>query len=92
MLPSATSLAWSALAGSVGSGGGGCEVARILADHAPIILLAGAQPAFGEGEAASGQRQPGVGLGDVGAGQVADLEAVARGLQIGLQDAAPDSG
>ena len=87
LLASATSSAWSGLAGSGGRAGGGARSPGQLADHPPVILLAGLQPPFGEGEAAARQREPGVGLGDVGAGQVADLEAVAGRLQIGAEDA-----
>jgi hypothetical protein len=61
------------------------EIVRQLADDAAEAFLAGAQPALRGGERALRQRQPRFGLGDVGTGQVAHLEPVARRLQIGLQ-------
>src|SRR5207244_7134628 len=56
-----------------------------LADDAAVILLAALEPALGPREVAAREREPRFGLGDVGAGEVADLELVAGRLEIGLE-------
>src|SRR3546814_12672074 len=50
------------------------------------LFRSGDQIGFGGAQIALRQREPCLGLGDVGARQVADLEPVARRLQIGAQD------
>ena len=85
MLASAISTAWSAVPGSGGSGGGGCRspgTSPITAVN--FSSLASSRPSA-SGERAARKRQPRLGLGDVGAGEVADLEPVAGRLEIGLE-------
>ena len=62
------------------------QIDRRLADEADIAFAAGDQIGLGGAQIALRQREPCLGLGDVGARQVADLEPVARRLQIGAQD------
>ena len=57
-----------------------------MADHAPIIFLARRQSPARGFERAAGQRLTRLGLGDIGAGDIADLEAVARCLEVGAEN------
>ena len=63
------------------------EILGKLADDAQVILAARLQLRLGALQLAARLRQPRVGLGDVGAGEIADLEAIARGLCVRLQHA-----
>jgi hypothetical protein len=73
------------VAGSRGSVGGGSRSSGSspMMRRKPSSLLR-SRP-LRRRERALRQRQPRLGLGDVGAGEVAHLEPVARRLQIGLQ-------
>ncbi len=63
------------------------QIDRRLPDEADIALAAGDQIGFGGAQIALGQREPRFGLRDVGARQIADLEPVARRLQVDAQRA-----
>ena len=66
---------------------GALQVARHEGRDTAVIFLAGLQPALRIGKQAAGESKTRFRLGNVGAGQVADLEAVAGGLQVGFEDA-----
>ena len=57
-----------------------------MADHLAVGRLARRQPALGFGELRTPELEARFGLGDVGSGEVADLEAVAGRLEVGLED------
>ena len=57
-----------------------------MADHLAVGRLAGGQLALAVRELRAAELEPRFGLGDVGSGEVADLEAVAGRLEIGLED------
>ena len=64
----------------------GLEAIGRIADQRDVVFARGQEIGARALEVAFGERQPALRLGDVGAGEVADLEAVARRLQIGAQD------
>ena len=57
-----------------------------MADHLAVGRLARRQPALRFGELRTSELKPRFRLRDVGSGEVADLEAVARRLEVGLED------
>ena len=56
-----------------------------MADDLAIGRLARGQPALGNRQQRAAELEPRFRLGDVGAGEVADLEAVAGRLEVGVK-------
>ena len=56
-----------------------------MADHLPVSRFASSQLALGLGKLRTAELEAGFGLSDIGPGKVADLEAVARRLEVGLE-------
>ena len=61
------------------------ELARRMADLLPVRRFARRQLTLRRRQLRTAVLKPRFGLGDVGAGEIADLETVARGLEIGLE-------
>ena len=71
--------------GSGGSGGGGASIAGRMADDLAVGRFAARQPPLRGRELRAAELEPRFGLGDVGTGEVADLETVAGRLEVGLE-------
>jgi hypothetical protein len=73
--------------GQAGKRWRGLQVHRLAADQRDIALLRGNQLRLCGFEAGAGKGEAAVGLGDIGAGQVADLEAVRACLEVDFERA-----
>ena len=84
-LLAAIASACSRVGGSPSAGCGILENAGIAADHLPVLGLRGREIRLRGLDVGPGAREAGLGLGDVGARDLADLEPVAGGSQLPAQ-------